>query len=90
MKIYDFETFEENYINTKTIKFKKFEDVTDPEWHNIYYDFWNKSLTVKFSEKRFGFFYFVDEKDNYNFRLSKQKFEDIIEYIETNSELEIE
>jgi hypothetical protein len=90
MKIYDYETFEENYKNIKSIKLKKWVDVTNKEYYSMYYGFWGKPLAVKFSQKNLGFFYFVNDKGSHAFRISKQKFKDTVEYVEISSELEIE
>jgi len=90
MKIYDFETFEENCKNTKVIKYKKWEDVTNKQDYNEFFILWGKQLAVKFSKRSLGFFYFVNEKGTYAFCVYKKKFKDIVEYVEVNSGLEIE
>lgn len=90
MKIYDYETFEEVYKNTKSIKLKEWKDVTDKDFYSMHYGFWGKSLAVKFLERNLGFFYFANEKGNIPFRISKKKFKDTVEYVEVFSGLEIE
>ena len=90
MKIYDFETFEKYYKKIKTIKLKKWEDITNQQCYNSYYGSWGKPLAVKFSKENFGSFYFADNKGRHAFHINRQKFKDTVEYVETNSELEIE
>ena len=90
MKIYDYETFEKNYKNIKIIKLKKWKDITNKKYYSMYYGFWGESLAVKFSQKNLSSFYFVNNEGSHAYRISKQKFKDTIEYIEINSELEIE
>ena len=90
MKIYDFERFEESCKNIKAIKFKKWEDITDKNYYYSNFSLWGKSLTVKFLKKELGSFYFVDENSKRVIYLSKKNCKDTIEYVITNSGLEIE
>ena len=90
MKIYDFETFEENCKNIKAIKFKETEEI--PERYNKEYFCWGKKFKANFVRKDGGTItikiYMIGFKRN--FATTFNIFVDTIEYVETNSELEIE
>jgi len=91
MKIYDFETFKKNCKNVKAIKYKEAQEI--PIRYNKEYFAWGKKFDATFISE--DIYNFID----INICLGDFKrkeaiffnyFDDVIEYVEINSELEIE
>lgn len=91
MRIYDFDTFLKQRKSIKAIKFKKVEEMQD-YYDKVYSYLFGKKLKAIYGSDFFGFIFvkiYFDETEIL-YLVSFNTFNDYIEYIEINDELEIE
>jgi len=93
MKIYDYETFIENYKNIKAIKFKKTEEMSS-FYDKAYSCFFGKKFKAIYGSVFFDFIFIKIYFDGFKitYPVSFNTFNEYIEYIEieNSNELEIE
>jgi hypothetical protein len=92
MKIYDYETFEKNCKNIKAIKFKEPEEVQD---YDYYYNkvFFGKKFNAIYNSEISGIInikVYIMGVFKRNYTITFDVFNDVVEYVEVNAELEIE
>lgn len=90
MRIYNFETFEENCKNIKAIKFKKPEEI--PEHYNKKYFVWGKKLKATYISDVVEIITIKIYIDGFKrvYTTNHIDFNSVIEYVEINNSVDLE
>ena len=90
MRIYDFETFEENCKNIKAVKFNEAKEI--PERYNKEYFCWGKKFKANFVRKDGGTITIKIYIDGFKrvYATNYIDFNSVIEYVEINNSIDLE
>ena len=88
MRIYDYDTFLKQKEKVIKIKLKKWADVSNKTAYNKDYTYWGKKIDVTY--EMYNSYIIDNDCDIYITIPSPSSFYNKVEYVETNSGLEIE